>query len=370
MSVRWRDDVGKWEVRWAENGRKRSRCITRRRDAEAFDAKQKRIRELGGVVQLLDDVPTLAEFVEDTWWELHAIPNLAENTRVSYAQVWDKHALPRLGGYSLLAITPKVIARFKRDLEKADVGAPTIHRVLSMLQGVMRLAMTEYSSLRSNPVAVVPKPKQKIREGFPIWPDTVEAIRRQLGHRDQVLVSILAYGGLRPQEALALQWKHVLDGAMRVERALARGKVKKLKGKGEGHSRDVELLDPLAKDIAAWRLASGRPPDRQLVFPAHDGELWSHDDYRNWRRRTYKPAAAAAGLEAAHRRPYDMRGSFISLMIYEGRNVVEVAELAGHTPETCLRYYARVFRDAPKPPISAVDAIRRARDSVQERLAI
>jgi hypothetical protein len=41
--------------------------------------------------------------------------------------------------------------------------------------------------------------------------------------------------------------------------------------------RSVRLLAPLASDLAAWRLASGRPPAGGLVFPNHAGAVWGRD---------------------------------------------------------------------------------------------
>ncbi len=52
-------------------------------------------------------------------------------------------------------------------------------------------------------------------------------------------------------------------------------------------------------------------------------------------------------------------------MIFEGHTVVEVARQAGHSAETCLRHYARVFEEYdPSDRISAADQIRRAREQL------
>jgi hypothetical protein len=40
--------------------------------------------------------------------------------------------------------------------------------------------------------------------------------------------------------------------------------------------------------------------------------------------------------------------------------IVGVAKPLGHTPETCLRYYARLFDEAPEHPVPAEEAIRAA----------
>jgi len=55
----------------------------------------------------------------------------------------------------------------------------------------------------------------------------------------------------------------------------------------------------------------------------------------------------------------------VSLLIFEGQTVIEVARQAGHSPETCLRNYARVFADYdPGARIPAVEQIWAARLSV------
>jgi hypothetical protein len=79
-----------------------------------------------------------------------------------------------------------------------------------------------------------------------------------LARRHRAMVSALAYGGLRPEEMLALIWADVRPEALIVERALARGE---LRGDDlrKRHNRVVRLLARLAKDLAEWRLACGRP---------------------------------------------------------------------------------------------------------------
>ena len=97
-----------------------------------------------------------------------------------------------------------------------------------------------------------------------------------------------------------------------------------------------------------------------LVFPALSGDAWSDDAWRYWRRRIFGPAARAAGLENA--RPYDLRHSFVSLLLAEGANVVEVARQAGHSPTMTLSTYAHLFEELDgSDRTSAENRIRRAR---------
>ena len=145
-----------------------------------------------------------------------------------------------------------------------------------------------------------------------------------------------------------------------IEQAASRGEIKSTK---TSQTRTVRLLAPLAADLAEWRLACGRPDAESLVFPAHDGGPWSHDDWGNWRNRVFGPAARAAGFEGS--RPYDLRHSFCSLLIHEGRSIIEVARQLGHSPTMTLNTYGHVFDEFEGGErVSAEPRIRAARDEL------
>jgi hypothetical protein len=132
-------------------------------------------------------------------------------------------------------------------------------------------------------------------------------------------------------------------------------------GARKTHSRrTVRLLAPLRSDLAEWRLAQGRPDDREPVIPGERG-AWSAEGFNKWRGRVFAPALARAGLEPA--RPYDLRHSFASLLLHEGRSVIYVARQLGHGAELTMRTYGHVIdelEDAPRLP--AEEAIRAVRE--------
>lgn len=378
---------GRYEVRWREAGRRRGRTFDRAGDADKFATKVRRQQQVGGLVELDSDNPiTVGEYVVQRWWPRHAKPHLAENTRRVYARVWENHARERLADVPIKLAGTSTFEDLQLELLERDppVGAETIRKLMTMLQSVMALAVRDESlpSITANPVTAVRRPSAPRRRGLAIWPTTVEAIIhgrwivdekrkrwRELSRRDRVLVAVLAYAGLRPEEALALLWGDITARHIRVDRAVALGEIRE-DDDIKRHDRSVRLLEPLAEDLRGLKAATGAIPlPNQLVFPRSDGGVWQDHDWRNWRKRAFRPAAKAAGLTGA--RPYDLRGSFASLLIQEGKPVTVVAKQLGHTPETCLRYYARLFDEAPEHPIPAVDAIRQARhDQAQERLAV
>lgn len=126
-----------------------------------------------------------------------------------------------------------------------------------------------------NPVRVVKKPRQKRQRAVrALAPTEAERLRLHLlrgrRQRDAALISLLAYAGLRPGEALALTWADVGTSTLLIDKALALGVVKETKTR---RARTVKLLKPLAADLAEWRLVSGRPEETGLIFPMQDGTV-------------------------------------------------------------------------------------------------
>ena len=236
-----------------------------------------------------------------------------------------------------------------------------------MLQSMLRVAV-EWERIASNPVKATRKPRVAVQRAVrPLPPAVVERLRAWLtahrGARDSTLVSVLAYAGLRPQEALALRWGNVRERTLLVEEAVAYGQ---LKGQKTGRPpRTVRLLQPVRQDLAEWRLVADVPDDDVFLFPGAGGNPWHLHDWQNWRRRNFGAAARAVDLSGVV--PYDLRHSFASLLIHEGRlSVVEIAAQLGHSPTMTLNTYGHVIAElAEAERVSAEELIRRARVEIR-----
>jgi integrase len=173
-------------------------------------------------------------------------------------------------------------------------------------------------------------------------------------------VSVLAYSGVRPQEALALRWSDIGAKTIRVDKAISLGQEK---GTKTGKVRSVRLLTTLRDDLKEWRKVSGGK-SHALVFPRPDGEPWNETDYRNWRRRVYRPLGDTVGIDKAQ--PYELRHSFASLLFQEGKtNHVDIAAQMGHNLQTLYSTYTHTIeelRDTPRQPVETL--IRAARKKV------
>ena len=76
------------------------------------------------------------------------------------------------------------------------------------------------------------------------------------------------------------------------------------------------------------------------------------------------PLHPAAKLAAV---PYDLRHSFCSLLLYEGRTAIELARQAGHAPSMDLDTYQHVIDELDSTErVPAEERIRRARRPIAE----
>ena len=371
MAIQRRDRKGGavYRVLWRDERRAlRSRTFSRKRDAEAWEAKVKLAKRQGELAALDAGQQTLESFIAE-WWKLYAEPNLTPKTLELYARFRDKLIVPRLGHLQLRRLTPARIQTFRVELEGEGVGRETVRKTLAMLQGVLERGV-EWGRLSNNPARFVRKPPQaRARTIEPMSPVQVEQLRREMvqrdWYRDAALVSVLAYAGLRPNEALALRWRDVGAKSIRVDKALSLGVESETKTR---RARNIQLLAPLAEDLNEWRRTSGNPGREALLFPTREGEPWADHDFRNWRKRRYVVAADAVGVSG---RPYDLRHSMASLLLAEQRNPVEVAAQMGHTLQTLFNTYSHVIEDLRgRRPINPEREIRAAKAKVgKERVA-
>jgi integrase len=154
-----------------------------------------------------------------------------------------------------------------------------------------------------------------------------------------------------------LRWGDIRERTLLIQRAISLGEEADTKTR---QHRTVRLLSPLAADLRSWGMGPGRPDDHAFVFPGKDGRPWTLAAYQSWRRRAFNRAVNAAGL--AHARPYDLRHSFASLLLREGRSVIYVARQLGHDARLTLTRYGHVIDELEGAPRTEAEvAIQTAR---------
>lgn len=362
-----REWTWRYRVRWKDP-------VTGARCVEEFDtvdealdykAQLRLLRRRGQLADLDRGRETLAAFA-GRWLHEWAAVNLTHRTLKLYAGTFNLHILPRLGNVQLRHITPERVDKLKIDLAAAGVGAPTIRKVLTILQSILREAVV-WGEIKVNPVAAVRKPpagRTKV-----ITPLTVEQVEQILDHlatdagpAERMLAELIAYGAARPQDALALPWANVGTQRLVYAAKVVDGEILAGAKTGADRSRSVTMLKALRTDLLRYRLEQGNPAAAALVVPGTDGRPWSDSDYRRWAtkhargrksaktgQRTGRPgpfarAAAAAGVPGIT--PYFLRHTYASLRLAEQKlSLQEIAAEMGHTVEVLAGEYAHVISE-------------------------
>jgi integrase len=362
-----------YEVKWREGKRPRSRSFGSKKDAKDFDV-QVKARRLRGEPIPRASRDTLAQAYE-RWKASYAEPRLAPKTLTRYEQAWEPHIKGRHDHHLLVEFVaePQLFDEILADMRQRGVGNESQRKVLLVMSSVFKMAV-RLKKVSENPVRDVPKPRaarQRLPRPFP--PLVVERIRFQLRGRsaradhkvlrlaDACLVVLMAYAGLRPEEALALTWGNIETKII----VLDKTKTDK--------PRHVPLAAPLADDLAELREARGNPTEDQLVFPNRNGEQWSKSQYNNWRNRAWKPVMErlASGKKRPQPRlakavPRDCRATFVSLHLRARENPLIVARWAGHSPKVMFEHYAHVIDElVGQPELPVEDEITQARQLVQ-----
>jgi integrase len=87
------------------------------------------------------------------------------------------------------------------------------------------------------------------------------------------------------------------------------------------------------------------PPVGEPAADAHpEAVAWTKTDWQVWRARRWDKACKLAGMPTSPR-PYDLRHSFASLLLAEGKSVHYVARQLGHSPALTLNIYGRLFAE-------------------------
>ena len=348
------------EVRWRENGKQRARRFRLKGDADAWDLEVTRRQQLGGtlaVQHLTVKGATLNTWIVERWGPQHGV-NLEQSTRDRYAIAYKIHVEPWLGHLPLQELTVGRLREWQAQLTAAGVTAKSIRKARTFLSSVLRHA-AESEAIQANPLSLVRAPKLPHTDAaIALSPRQVERLRRLLGPRDAMIVSLLAYSGVRPGEMRALRWGDVGTNTIHVERAAnPDGTVKGTKTRRS--RRNVRLLAPLAEDLEQWRVEHGGRGG-QLIIPSTGGHAMTRDAWNAWRSHVWTPTAPRVLEHPA--KPYDLRHSFASLLLAEGRSVHYVAEQLGHDANLTLGTYGHLIADyADSGNIDAEHEIRQAR---------
>ncbi len=238
-----------------------------------------------------------------------------------------------LGAYSLAAITPDLVAKYRDERLEASKSPSTVRLELSLLSHLFTIAIKEWRvGLFYNPVANIRKPAPPQGRDRRLSPDEeITLLKACDNHSNPILgwiARIALYTGMRAGEIKSLTRRQV-----NMQKRTAH-----LSETKNGSARTVPLTREAAK---VFRMALDnpvRPLDTDLIFwgePGRDGIRRPYEFRPAW-HRTLKEA----GIQGF--RFHDLRHEAVSRLVEAGLGDQEVAAISGHKSMQMLKRYTHL----------------------------
>lgn len=214
----------------------------------------------------------------------------------------------------------------------------SINNYVSVLREACQLAVLD-QALAANPVEKIEKAAHQKSPPDPFSAQERELIiADMLSHYDPQEANYCEFKfwtGLRPSEAIALQWGSVdlVKHEMLVSEAVVLGKRKNTK---TNVARVVKLgtraMAVLQRQRAYTYLAGGA-----VFHDPHHGAAWA--DEKAWKKRCWVPSLKRLGIR--YRPPYNTRHTYATTLLMRGVKTAFAAKQMGHSRQVFDSTYAR-----------------------------
>lgn len=284
---------------------------------------------------------------------------LSPTAFVGYRGAWRLHAAAHLESISLEDLDVAHVERMYDALRQDGRSASVVNRVATVMHRAFQVAIRRRMYRKVNPFGLAERPTLRAPETRTLEPaEMARFIEASRGDRYAALWMLLAMGGLRLGEALALRWSDVdlMKRTLSVSRSFIEvsGRIEVGKTKNKTSRRLVTLgADTVAALNARKREAQKEAHGSDLLFPTTLGTPLRRS---NLRRSHFKSICEAAGLWPL--RIHDLRHSMTSLALLQGVPAKVVAERLGHsTTRLTLDRYSHLIGDLQT---TAADEIERS----------
>jgi len=307
--------------------------------------------------------PRLAKTSVAEWSErwLRTKADLKPKTLAGYESHLRAHVLPAFGSHELRHLDRMAVEEWVADLQASGLGPSGVRQARQVLNSMLKLAV-EAGYLLVNPVTGVKVARQPEREMLFLSAGEVERLAAEIREPYGTLVYLLAYGGLRWGEAVAVRRKRcdLLRSRIEVVESLSEARGQLHFGPTKTYRRRMVIIPGFLRDLIAEHLARDVDNDPEaLVFTSPEGRPLRNS---NFRRQAWYRAVAEAGLPKGLR-VHDLRHTCSSLLIAQGAHPKAIQVHLGHSSITVtMDRYGHLFP-------SDMEALAVALDDVRSRAA-
>ena len=299
------------------------------------------------------------------WFDTFNAPNVESQTEYNRRNMLNNHIFKAFGTLDIQNVTLEKLQRFFNGKIKSGTAADSVHKMKNLLKNFFKYAVKK-SIIRENPMDDV---VIRIRAGSDVEDGAKRALRPELRQpfinwvaENPILKPIIitsSLTGLRPQELLALEWRHVdidqktISVKQAVKRFYEFDETGMIIARGEkiGNTktpmsvRDLFLPDLAVTVLNEWMAyCKERNIVSDFVFPnTKTGARRSYSGLRSSLVRFVKKHK----LEDEKISLYTFRHTFATILLEERENPKIVAAMMGHTKvSTTLDIYSSVFKSA------------------------
>lgn len=352
----WVTDCGYVEGR-SGNKKRHTKVFQTKREALEY-AHQFEVQHRRGQFVLDSDSVTVAKAAQ-LFLEAKTLEGIGLSTYKQYEQHVRIHINPRLGSVKLSKLSAADVWAFLDDMLQDNSKIMTQY-VLQRLNQIIKFAMTRQLVGRNVIAdAGIKAPSAEAPMLYRASKQELAALMSQTEGRDQLLLKLALFTGMRKGELRALRWSDVefrnTGAIIHISRSARFDNVIK-DTKSKNGRRSVPVGPDMAMRLKEWKLQSGRG-ESALVFSNGKGNVENDANISN---RIFYPAMKAAGLVDENGAPlfrfHDLRHAAAALFIEDGLNAMQVMKRMGHASiQTTFDVYGNLFKDDEAELLSATN---------------
>jgi len=336
--------------RCSENGRRRHIRIGCVRAIKLSEARMRALElrrllclgePLTPVRESLKAAQTYAAYMEERYLPHIQITHRGYETELSYI---NRHLLPAFGETALNEIRRAHVDSWVERLRAKGLKPGTVNRALNLFKASMTKAVEwEIEGLTESPARTVKPLADHARVERFLTPEEgqrlLAVVRQSSNLMLYPVIGFLLLTGARKSEALNLKWEHI-----DFERRLWTVPLSK-----SGKPRHIPLSDGALRLLEQARgIATQGQITSPYAFPNIETGQRLRDITHAW-----DTARKASGL--AKVRLHDLRHSYASALVNEGRSIYEVQKLLGHANISTTERYAHLSQQTLAEGAAKVD---------------
>ncbi|MEZ5246295.1 MAG: tyrosine-type recombinase/integrase [Acidimicrobiales bacterium] len=280
------------------------------------------------------------------WWAefISTRVGVRPSTRLRDESIFRCHLEPFFGDVAIDRIGFRDAQRFVAELAATDLSPRTVRKAAGLLAQSLDIAVRS-RLLEHNPTRGLSLPQVPHKEPTFLEPAEVERLADAIAAPYRTFVLVGAYAGLRNGELAALRAKRVHAATTTIDvtetRTLSRDGTPTFgPPKSRAGRRTVPVPSFVMEELVIDMASRGVEPD-ELIWTSPNGKPLGD---ANFRRRIWKPATEAAGLDGL--RIHDLRHTCVAMWSRSLASPRAAAKWAGHSnPALILGVYGGVFDD-------------------------